>query len=258
MFDKHTIFPIKIGKRQRVIIVSLITMIFSVTCSLWTPYVPHLSWSITALLVVFGFMFAWILDFDVKLQEYYKFLFPPMAIAFIGVYTGYVYTDVMQYILGAFLFVSLYIILLAINVLNVSTVRTVPLKKAALSTLFFLGIAYSFILAYAIADSVGWGLHVQVLGYTVYVLGFALAYLSIASEKIPWLEWIVFMLIAVKINVLVSFVPSQLIVLAIVVTGWNFITLGILQHHVERTTTTRFVREYMIVAAILLVAFILF
>jgi len=218
MFDKRTTFPIKLGKRQRVILVSFITLVFSVTCSLWTPYLPNVGYSIVGLLVIFGFMYSWILDFDIKLHEYFKFIFPPMSFAFIGVYTGFVYTDVMQYLLGFWLFISMYVVLLAINVLNVSTVRTVPLKKAALSSLFLLGIANSFILVYTIAESVGWGLHIHVAGYIFYVLGFGLAYLNIAGSSIPWFEFLVYMLIAIKISLLVAFMQSQLIVLAIVVT----------------------------------------
>ncbi|NTV31192.1 hypothetical protein HGA91_04425 [candidate division WWE3 bacterium] len=243
---------ISLIKRQK----ALLTAVVFGLGLLYLRNIPLLYlYQIILLVSVILLLSIWFLQFDLKWTEYFRLLTP------IGLYTVISYvrflplTGVIQWVaLGAFV-VGLYILILAINIMNVSTVRTVPLRRAALSTLFFIGIALFFIFGLQTINA-GWGMNVNLFLYWVLLSLFGLSYLSLSNNRMSWIEGLLFSFISLKFEIMINFWPASWIIAAGALVGWNFIMLGIFQHHIERNLKSSILREYLVIGLLLLAAFI--
>lgn len=160
----------------------------------------------------------------------------------------------------ALYFLAIYLLFLTLNILNVATIRTVPLKKAALSTLYFLGLIIGFFNFKGILT-----LQLSLLVFDI--LHFALSFLftlpliyviqikpSPIEEEIgprPKLmlpEIAVISLLSAEIALIASFLKISPTILSVFLAGILFLMIGFLQHCVKKTLTKKVLWEHIMVA----------
>jgi hypothetical protein len=208
-------------------------------------------WWLTTVVSLIGVY--WFLDFDLKLPEFLAFLYIPLLCAIVIYFADQEvigWLKVFLYVAGG---VGYYILLLALNIVNVATVRTVPLKRAAHSTLYSIGLMLFFIAGLRLAHW-GWGAYEYLFAYWVGLSLFALMYLKLIFNRFYWIETSVFAFISVQIVVLISFWPSAQWVSVAAVVGWSFIYLGLIQHVVDKSLNNSILREYSIFGLLLFLA----
>lgn len=203
------------------------------------------------------FLVYWFLDKDVKLNEIFALFYIPILYATISFYLlGLInepFWSISASIVGA---MGYYLLLLAVNIINVSMVRTVPLKKAAFSTLYFIGMVLFFFLGMFIVTR-GWGINPQVLFFCLSLVGFALSYLRLITNRYPWLEVAIYAFVVGQIAVLINFWPSHVWLSVAAVVGWSFIYLGLLQHTLDKSLNKSIIREYIAFGLLLFIILIL-
>lgn len=223
----------------------------------------------------------WGQGFDLEKWEY--LVFPlPVVLVVVNIFLLSYFTDyglpitdyrgqiagILDLKIGLLLIVEaaiLYITFLTLNILNAATVRTVPLKKAALSTLYFLSLLLTFTFGYVL-----WKEQFLVEPRTVlslvalkggilasWVFAVAVLFLYYATEKLRVLESSVLALVVGELAVASAFWPAQSLIRVIFITGSAFMILGVLQHSLNRDLSKKLRREYLWVGLILVFAFLL-
>ena len=243
---------ISLRKRQKAIFTTLVFAVGTYAATRLTA-IP-LPYYLVGLEMALLTLVLWFLDFDVRPTEYLRFLVPSFALSLIGFYQVLTFNGGVRWGVLVITTIAFYILLLSINILNVSTVRTVPLRKAALSTLFFVGIAMFFMWGLLLIGR-GWGINKNMLAFWGLISLFGGSFLSLTSNRMVWLEMFLYALISAKIAVLINFWPATPLIAVGTLVGLNFIFLGIFQHHLEKNLKSTIIREYFIIGLLLLAAF---
>ncbi|MBU1110923.1 hypothetical protein KKB83_04885, partial [Patescibacteria group bacterium] len=153
-----------LSKRQKT---TISTFTLALTLALSNKSVPFLggvAWLLPVIVAIW--LTFWALDFEFKLCEYLIFALYP---ALLGVNSFLVLNQILNQagqgrgwldlvLLLGFSLISVsifYMLLSALNILNVATVRTVPLKKAALLILMLIGLILGTSSFYQIAGPLG-------------------------------------------------------------------------------------------------------
>lgn len=251
-------FQDKKNKRQKVLISTLLTVALYLlvgrnVANLPTEALVVARWLGSALEVI---LIWWVYEFDVRLGEIIPLFAPVLSFVYIG-YSVLESGLVLVWWAGVLIFGLLYyVLMLVMNVINVSTVRVVPLKRAALSSLFFLAMIMFSVYGLATHNS-GWGGDwLQLAIFIAMVSLFGYSFLSLSVNESAWLEGIVFALVVAKVFVLVNFMPASLVMSVLAAVGWSFIFLGVLQHHLNKELTSPVIREYVLLSSVLLLAFL--
>lgn len=235
-------------------------------------------YSIFILLALTILTTLWALDFDLKFPEYLIFPIYPVIFTlglFINVFLSetrllissssglsiFFPSRYLPAVVAAVFFAfSFYVLLLALNILNVATVRTVPLKKAALSTLYLVGIVIAFL---SIRGVLTLELRLPILFLSIFLTGFFLAgaffYLvqieTVQQGETPganpprtfWMKSVVLALITAEMGLVTSFIPLSDLVRTTFLTGMAFLLIGFWQHHIQRILTRKVIWEYVAV-----------
>lgn len=165
-----------------------------------------------------------------------------------------------RFLLAVVAGVLLEVTFLTLNILSVATVRTVPLKKAALSALYALSLLFIFVLGVFLLRmrveflwSSYWWWFVLPLG----VGAVALTFLSYASDKLRLRESAVLFLLAVELLASSVFWPAHGLMRVVFWVGIVFLMLAVMQHDLNRDLSLRQKREYLLIGLILVLAFLL-
>lgn len=205
----------------------------------------------------------WSQNFDLRWYEFLIFPLPLLLVVVVALLFSEVrcqmlgvrcYTDPTSWLTLIAEGVLLYITFLTLNILNTATVRTVPLKKAALSTFYFLGLILTFAFTYAHREERFLVLPVLV---GIWVLAVATPFLYYATERVRLLEPVLLGLLVGEIALVSLFWPSQSLIRIVFVVGSAFVLLGVLQHHLQRDLSRSLRREYLVVGLVLALAFLL-
>jgi hypothetical protein len=135
-------FDLRSIKRQKITIASLIQVIAMALALQW----PWQGIALIPLLIVSYLAVIWILDFDLKVEEW---LVIPLyalilcSLTFIWL-EWYVSNPIIQWGSIVTFGLAMYGMLLTLNILNVATVRTLPLIRQALSLISMAGVAGLF------------------------------------------------------------------------------------------------------------------
>lgn len=243
---------LSIIKRQRAV---LTTVVLALGLIFLNDLPIHIGYQLIILLAVIGLLTIWFLRFDLKWIEHFRLLTPIFVYAIIAYLRVQTFQPPLLWPVIAGFSIGFYILLLAINIINVSTVRTVPLRKAALSTLFFIGIAIFSIWALLLISG-GWGINNNLFYFWGLMTLFGLSFLSLVNNRMAWVEGALFCLVSLKLELLINFWPASWIITAGALVGWNFIFLGIFQHHLEKNLKNSILREYLVIGLLLLAGFL--
>lgn len=210
----------------------------------------------TLIILIQAFLIWWTLDFDLQIHEFVFFLIPSSLFTFVSfVVLSNLGNTVGSLTLVALLVASFYILLAALNIINVSTIRPVPLRRAALSSLFFIGMLMSFLLGWVVLDS-DWNQGQLWFSGTLAVFGSSFLFLAADDGRMHWLEMGVLGWILAQFVVLINFWPASPLIAAVALTGWIFVLLGVLHHHINKNLRSSLRREYLIMSILLLGVFL--
>jgi len=161
--------------------------------------------------------------------------------------------QVVVFTISAFGF---YILLLSINILFISHEKRIPLQKAALSTLYFIGMVL-FIAFGLVMILKGWGIMAFLLRYWLLILLFCVSFIHLVSDKDLIVESFIVGIISIELLGLVLLWPAQPALVVVAYVGWVFILLGVIQHHIEKVLSPARYTEFILLAVILLLAYAL-
>ncbi|MBM4402533.1 MAG: hypothetical protein FJ044_04795 [Candidatus Cloacimonetes bacterium] len=253
---------VSISKRQK-----FISLSFLLTFFLW--FLPPALPAFVALSISLGLTFLvtlYALDFDLRFPEHLIFPIYPMLLA-IAVLLHRPETSQFSFLLIfytlAILF-TFYLLFLTLNILNIATVRTVPLKKAALSTLYFVGLIIGFFNIKGVLQ-----LHPSNFSFFIFhfSLNVALTLPLIYSiqikpspieeeispkPKILVPEILVLGLLSSEIALVASFLKTSPISLATFLAGILFLLISITQHIIKKTLTKKIIWEHAAVGVSLI------
>lgn len=254
----------KFSKRQKFIFLSVI-----LTAAIW--FIPQIVSSFyLGLFVVFVFTFLatlYTLGFDLRFPEHLVFpIYPVLLVLAAWLHrpaTIHFSSPVILYTFS--IFFTFYLLFLTLNILNIATIRTVPLKKAALSTFYFLGLIIGFFNIRGVL-SLYPSNFIFVIFYFVFsfILVLPLIYVvqikssSTKEEisprpKLKILEIAAVSLLSIEMALTTSFLRASPTILSIFLTAILFLLIGLLQHCVKRTLTKRILWEHAVVGVILVV-----
>ena len=193
---------------------------------------------------IVGFMSAWCFGFDLKVVEIVPFLLIPSLYAANMAYVTSIFTQYAQIVAILTSVIGMYLLLLTLNILNVATVKEIPLRRPALSSLYLHGLLSYFVYAWAVLNTSGWGIQASVLTFWVSMCLYGLSYLFIVSHKARLSEQILWIVLSLEIVLIPSFFFAAAVYTALFMVGWLFILLGIMQHNSEKLLTKGIIREY--------------
>ena len=245
---------IRLTKRQKFIFLSV-----GLTFFLWLApsALPRLAFLPLSLALTF-LTTLYALGFDLRFPEHLIFpIYPTLLVVAAWLHrpaTSDFSFFIIIYIFS--IFFTIYLLFLTLNILNIATVRTVPLKKAALSTFYFLGLIIGFFSIRGIL-----ALHPSSFLFAVFflllscLLTVPLVYVIQPRPKLKIFEITIISLLSTEIALVTSFLKVSPIVLSIFLTAILFLLVDDLQHCVKRTLTKRILVEHIVVG-IVFVAFL--
>lgn len=253
-------FDLRSIKRQKITIASLLQVIAMAIALQW----PMQGLAVVALLVLSYVATIWILDFDLKYEEW---LVIPLyalalnAIAFV-VFEWYVSQPAIRWAGVAAFGIGMYGLLLTLNILNVATVRTIPLIRQALTLMSMAGIAGLFAAYYLLLtlqpDQIEWGIGVMA---ATFLLAWPLIWSSRLGQKssvrgsdIAWTSLVA--LIATELGVITSFWPISFmtgLLLAAIVS----MSIGLIHYQRTRQISHSVQMQYLGIGAMLVIAYYL-
>lgn len=237
---------VRFTKRQRFIFLSL-----ALSIGIW--FLPlHLVLALTFFATLFAF------SFDLRFPEHLIFPIYPVLLT-LAFWLNRPVGEGFTVLLSLLTLFAFYILLLTLNILNIATIRTVPLKKAALSSLYFLGLIIGFFAIKSVLTSQPNNL---IFCICHFALGFSLALpliyvIQIKSSPIeeetgqrPRLmlpEVLLLSLLSTEIALAASFLRVSPTILSIFLTGILFLFVGLFQHCVRKTLTKKILWEHVVV-----------
>lgn len=153
--------------------------------------------------------------------------------------------------------ISMYALLLTANILNVASIRTIQLLRAARTVGFLLSVITSALFFQVIftlkLEGILIALLVALVSFPIFLQGLWTYSLSPRLERAEWMTSAVLTLIVVEVAAVLSFwlieAPFASIMLAMVV----YVLLGLFQHRLEQRLFSRTVAEYLSFALIVVV-----
>ncbi len=250
-----SLYLLSFTKRQKFIFLSV-----GLTLFLWfvPSALPRFAFLPLSLALTF-LTTLYVLGFDLRFPEHLIFpIYPILLVLAFWFNFDRLYKDYFLLLTSYFLLLfTFYLLFLTLNILNIATIRIVPLKKAAFSTLYFLGLVIGF---FTIKGILTLHLSYFLLLISYFLLGLILTlplvYVIQSRPKLKIFEITIISLLATEIALVVSFLRVSPIVLDIFLTAILFLLIDLLQHCVKRTLTKRILLEHITVG-IVFVAFLL-
>lgn len=245
---------LKKNKRQRIAIASvgcalLLSIVLWVQTYLFSQGIESFGYGI--LLVLSGIIVWWALDIGSK----YRYFMALVILIYLLLTIALVYIIDTHGLLRIFLVcvygVAIYTLLLVGNILLVSSQQSIPLKRAAISTLYLGGILLVTLYVTHIVHS-GWGINFGFLSTLVFISAFVFAYFSFLSEELNWVESMVCIIVVAEIGILINMFPVHPAAAMAAFIGWSFLIIGTIQHHLQKDLKMAIYREYIFIGLLLL------
>jgi hypothetical protein len=244
------------SKRQKLVISSVGLAVALSLASFW----PLSGWSIIPLLILSYLATAWVFDFDLRGREWFilpLYILLTSTAAYIGLlWYGHNmwlhWTEVVMYC------VIVYGLLLTLNILNVATVRALPLARQALTFLSLAGVIGLFVLTYIILalrpNLLEWSGAVAIIATLIawpLIWGAKLGQGSSRAE-IGWTLLVT--LLGLQLAAAVGLWPISFMT-SLAVAGGISICIGLIHHHLNRQLTQPLQQQYLFIGGVLLVVF---
>ncbi len=257
-------FLLKRAKREKIVLTTLVAMVLMTFVGLNEIGVLDLQpiISVVALwlvIVSIGGLVWWALDGGTS----YRYIVPTMIPIYILLVTFYkilalAHSSVLMVLIvlsfaGVFNF-----LLLALNVLFVSTFKKIPLRQAGFTVLYFIDMFLFFVFSYIQYSNQGWGINLEVFMVWIMLIAMAFSYLYYLFGKNIFVEVIVFSVLSLEILTVVNFWPANNIVNIVSSGGLIFIVLGLMEHYLKRDMTAKLRREYVVLSLLLISAYLFF
>lgn len=194
------------------------------------------------------------LGFDLRFPEHLIFpIYPILLVVAAWLHrpaTSHFSFFIIVYTLS--IFFTIYLLFLTLNILNIATVRTVPLKKAALSTLYFLGLIIGFFSIRGVL-----ALHPFSFLFAVCflllscLLTVPLIYVIQPRSKLKIFEIAIISLLFTEIALVTSLLKVSPMILSLFLIAILFLLIDLLQHCIKRSLTKRILWEHTVVGVIL-------
>ncbi|MCA9392087.1 hypothetical protein KC614_02690 [candidate division WWE3 bacterium] len=184
-------------------------------------------------------------------------IYPPMIYLVTSIlYVTSASSASTQLLLALIFGVGYYLLLLAMNVLYVSSFKKIPLRQVGLSTLFLTGIIIFILLGVYIANS-GWGINVGSFAWWIAICLFGYAYIRQIKEARFIVELGLFAVVTLELMFLINFWPSNVAIAMVALAGWSFVFLGLIQHHLQKDLTKAITSEFLLISLVLLLAYLI-
>jgi len=212
---------------------------------------------------------VWALDFELKGIDYIIFPIYPILLAAVAQYSSVILVarggesklfslDVKLSIIGVFVVTLFYGLFSSLNILNVATIKTVPLKKAAFSVMVVYGVLIS-LLGYALLYeglliSIDFNRQILLGAFLAFCLCLPLSTLVQENEyRVPWLMAALTGLFIGEIGIILGFGPINYLFRSIFTSGVLFLLINLIIKRINRDSTRWALREYLVIFTILLI-----
>jgi len=246
------------AKRTKVIILSValgVTLLLGWRLRAESP-------SLTAVLVasIMYFGLYWVLEFEVVgfrlvyvfiLPVLFNFMFVQRILSseiriFGGVEGGELIIAVLFGILN-------YILILTANILNVASIRKIPLLQVAQTSSYFFSVFLSFLTFDMIQDmELSPIMDILIIGVVFYLIIHQLLWFVIENRRSLFHSTIVIDLLIVLIYLVMSFWPIPYFLLNIFLSGVMYVLCGYIMHSAKRSLTRNTELEYVFIMIVLL------
>lgn len=254
-------------KRRNILIASVLLGILPVLSTKFAQAGPA---GLEFLFVACGFWFSlWILEFKLNIWEYIIYPLYPCLLSYnyYALYSTYpiregqavlslkMTSNLALIVIAIMLFYALF---LTLNILRVSFMRTVPLKKAAISSLVMFGLLIStltFSFIYNETRFPGrW--EYQFLETLLISIGLALPILWVVQAqlaKLPLKELTVISLLLAQMSLMLDFYPANRYVKSIFISGILFVLIGLVVRRMQRSWSRVLAWEHFLLLLFLIV-----
>lgn len=244
-------------------------------------FIFHIPWFYALLVFLFlmPFVITLALDLDLVFPQQILFAIFPFLLSFL--YFQYLSLNRADYpsllslsFVILFLVTSLlfYLQFLTLNIINVATVRTIPLKRVALSVYFAIGILLTFFYLYFLQYSTLSTFLKTVVFFLLSLAVFEAVFFAnqtmfnsqglsqeiMGKPKLFLNLSAVLALAASEVFVAISFLKVSGVLGSVFLTALIFGVLSIHQHRLEKTITKSLIREYLTLLVLFFFVFIFF
>lgn len=248
-------------KRRKILLSSLILALLPILSkgfAQWWQLQLSLSLGVPYILTLF------VLDFDLRFPEHLIFpiypLLSSLGLAFWSPLPGVSSANLLLVTCYLLLVTPFYYLLfLSLNILNVATVRVVPLKQVASSVLNFLGLVLGLGLFWRLFQKGPFSLLpiVGVEGILAGLLGLPLLWDAESEGHFPLLPLLTLGLVGAELAFVTSFWPTSTFVRAVMVGGGVFVLIGLFQHRLRRELARKIWIQYLAIGLLLITSFLL-
>lgn len=258
-FIKKT-FLFQISKRQRFIISVIILSLLFLSEHLFGKSGLYIIFSLSFLTDILLF---WAIHKDLKVaQTLPVFILPFFYSLSFGLFYFLIPARFLTRIITTSLYaVGLYSLLLAMNIFVVSSIRTIALLSSARTVSFILSL-----LSYFFLSNVTFSLHVNVFItlLLIFAFSFPLILQSIWTHtldkqlfsRVFWAGMLAFSL--VEVSFILWFFPTGPTIIALFLSGFFYIVVGLSQTWLQRRLFKNVIWEYIWVAAVVFLIFVVF
>lgn len=201
---------------------------------------------------------------DIKGIRYFTILFLPACIGLICalVFKFYTFSNIFKYLLLVFFGILYYVALLANNILNISSLKNIPLSLAARTVNLLLTFVVSFF-----GFSVVFKLSFPLLGqlFVVFIIAFLLSLQYLwtldLEERLSSqvrVSALLVSFITTQVSFALTFLPIRVFVRALIVTIPMYLGLGIWTQIKQRRLVKTYIIEFAFVSLISLLVAIIF
>jgi hypothetical protein len=241
---------VRFQKRHKVALVAIILAAGLLVVSRQSVWFYQLGW------LVLGYLGTiWVLDRDLKHEEWIVITLLPQlwSVACLSWLLSSAVGSNRDLLAAGLYGLGLYAMLLAVNLLNVATVRTVPLARSAINVLQLATLACGFLLLY-VARLQQPPLHVWVgeVAAISFLLAWPLIWFSRAEYKrlfgsVGWACLVA--LIGGQIGLMTGLWPSSFMSSLFIICGLMMV-IGLLHYQEQRTLTRPLQHQFILLAAI--------
>ncbi len=243
---------LKQSKRQKITLTSLTIYSF---IGLMTFYHPQIVvfW---LLCIVMGILIWWALELNSAYKSIpFIYSMPLLWVVISYILLSSIANQIFTVLLWIVLGVLFHTLLLTLNLLVIANFKNIPLKSAALSTIFLLGL---LLVAMVIGIATGFEFNsfsqLGLIMISIFIVG--LTYLSSFNSSSIVIELVAFTIMIFPITLCVYFGAINRVVAIGVLTGWVGLLMGVLGHQVQKDISNKLIREYTFIGILLVLIFL--
>jgi len=240
-------------KRKKILLTSAL-----LTVALWVIeyFTIPILFSISALVILGYVITYWVLDFDLKGQEYIAFPLLTISFAIALFFISPLFGELFyHWIKIPISYIGFYLIFLTTNILNISTIKPLPLVRAAWTSLHLIYFGLSFLLF----SLLFWvPLYPVIIIGTIFLITFFLSYPAyylllneLARGGHPFFYMLFTGLLMAELSFIMTFIEVPFYVKALILGGSFYIISGLIEHDLRGNLRRNVTFEYAAIAVLL-------